>query len=128
MGSLSARYPAAKVPASDMGADTLSTVAARSDSRPRLVMTDTMWKISAVLMSECDELAKSSSQKLGVRMASRSEKLTSRKAGAEGVAVVLAGSALAPSGRRPTASGFRYVGRPPGLSRLPATTAPWRAL
>ena len=81
LGSLSARYPAANVPAKDMGAETLSTVAARSESRPRLVMTDTMWKISAVLMSECDELAKSRSQKLGVLVASRSEKLVSRRPG-----------------------------------------------
>tara|TARA_B100001750_G_C15500442_1_gene596831 strand:+ start:1875 stop:2171 length:297 start_codon:yes stop_codon:yes gene_type:complete len=74
LDTLSDKNPAANVPARDIGAIKLNTVAARLGSRPLLVTTETMWKIRAVLIRECEDPARRRSQKLFVRIASAKEK------------------------------------------------------
>ena len=70
LGIRSASSPATKVPSSADIAMKLKTVAVTVTLSPRLSRSDTMWNTSPVLISDCDELVKSKSQKVRVRTAS----------------------------------------------------------
>ena len=116
METLSDKNPAANVPARDIGAIKLNTVAARLGSSPLLVTTETMWKIRAVLIRECEDPARRRSQKLFVRIASAKEKWTSCNSLSDVEVPSLLGPDDRQSGFSPKDSGLRRAKKAMGVT------------
>ena len=97
--------PEQKEPNIIIGEMIINTWAADSALNPRLSKRGTCRKVSAVIIKECEVLANSNSQKVGVFIASFKLQLTSKS----DWLIVVSFSIFNPSGRRPIDSGLLRI-------------------